>query len=311
MTFNMTRLSRFFVLLAFLCTCASSCSIYEQIFLPYSHKPNPSPREMIQGKKVDGILEERFYKTSVKGPSQRRMLVYLPADYYNSGSKRYPVVYLLHGARGNETAWIHQGEMISTVDSLTRIGRLAASIIVCVNCNQYDTEEQGLNSTFKSLIKAISSVDGAFESSFMRDVVAYVDKEFRTLADKQHRAIAGLSLGSLQSAYITATWPDSFDYVGLFSPIFRTNIKKSEYSGFYNRKNFKQNLKVQFSPEYRPKRYSLMIGTMDLYYRHSEYESVNLAASGYQHDYIVTGGRHDWPNWIAYLKIFLDGVFIE
>ncbi|MCQ2185993.1 MAG: hypothetical protein MJY92_04640 [Bacteroidales bacterium] len=306
----MTKLSRFFVLLAFLCSCASSCSIYEQIFLPYSHKPNPSPLEMTQGMKVEGILEERFYKTSIKGPSQRRMLVYLPADYYSS-DKRYPVVYLLHGARGNETAWILQGEMISTVDSLTRIGRMPASIIVALNCNQYDTEEQGMNSSFKSLVQALSTVDGGFEASFMRDVLPYVDREFRTIPDKQHRAIAGLSLGSLQSAYITATWPDCFDYVGLFSPIFKTNIKKSEHSGFYNRKNFKENMKVQFAPENRPKRYSLMIGRMDLYYRHSEYESVNLAASGYPHDFIVTGGRHDWPNWIAYLKIFLDGVFLE
>lgn len=306
----MTKLSRFFVLLAFLCSCASSCSIYEQIFLPYSHKSNPSPLEMTQGMKVEGILEERFYKTSIKGPSQRRMLVYLPADYYSS-DKRYPVVYLLHGARGNETAWILQGEMISTVDSLTRIGRMPASIIVALNCNQYDTEEQGMNSSFKSLVHALSTVDGGFEASFMRDVLPYVDREFRTIPDKKHRAIAGLSLGSLQSAYITATWPDCFDYVGLFSPIFKTNIKKSEYSAFYNRKNFKENMKVQFAPENRPKRYSLMIGKSDLYYRHSEYESVNLAASGYPHDFIVTGGRHDWPNWIAYLKIFLDGVFLE
>lgn len=68
-----------------------------------------------------GILEECVYHCSVKGPSERRMLVYLPADYYET-STRYPVFYLLHGARGNETSWIMKGDLLQNIDSLTANG---------------------------------------------------------------------------------------------------------------------------------------------------------------------------------------------
>ena len=65
-----------------------------------------------------GIVESRTYRSSVEGPSERRMIVYLPEDYYRENGKSYPVIYLFHGARGNESSWVKDGNIFGMADSL-------------------------------------------------------------------------------------------------------------------------------------------------------------------------------------------------
>ena len=213
-----------FILLPIL-WAACSCSVMHRQPTPADHAgpavyPGYVPR---------GTVEERIYPSSVPGASHRRMIVYLPEGYQDN-TRRYPVVYLLHGARGYETSWIKKGLMLQLTDSLFAGGYAVPSIVVMPNMNQYDNDAD------------------------------YVDAHFRTIPDKAHRAVAGLSIGGLQSAYLSANNPDTFGYVGLFSPVFRANSLPNPFRDFYRK--FRKKLQVQFDEP--PTRYLLMAGKKDI-----------------------------------------------
>ena len=303
-------MKRLLNLILMLCAIAASCSscVIRRVFTAEKGESSISPEAIMESCHPDGIIEDIFHDCSNPGPSKRRLLVYLPADYYRT-DKSYPVVYLLHGARGNESSWIDRGNMIAIVDSLRRDGLMEESIIVLPNMNQYDTEEEGLNSTFKSPVNAFLDTNGAVEEAFVRDVVDFVDAHYRTIADKAHRAIAGLSLGSMQSIFISAHEPDTFDYVGLFSPIFRAPVKNSLFSFFYEKPAVRKLQKIQFDQEHCPKVYAMMIGRMDCYFFHSEMYDMYLTRHKFPHQYIVTSGGHNWNNWDQYLYMFLQMCF--
>jgi len=136
------------------------------------------------------------YKSTVRGPQQRRMFVYLPENYY-ADDTRYPVLYLLHGARGNELSWMEKGQLLDRIDSLKAIGAMEECIVVLPNVNQYDNEEDYGNGRCKNAFQSLFKVDGSTESAFMRDVVAFVDSVYRTRPEKGSRALAGLSIGGM------------------------------------------------------------------------------------------------------------------
>ena len=138
-----------------------------------------------------GIVEEHYHPCSVKGPTQRHLIAYLPADYYES-TQRYPVLYLLHGARGYETSWIRKGKVYQTCDSLWREGKAAPCIVIMPNVNSYIDDYDYEGGRFKDAFESIFEVDGYVESAFMRDVVHFVDSVYRTVPDGAHRAVAGL-----------------------------------------------------------------------------------------------------------------------
>ena len=188
-----------------------------------------------------GILEEQVCKCSVDGPTERRMLVYLPKTYYGS-DKSYPVLYLLHGARGNELSWIEKGDLLHNIDSLNAAGLMREMIVVLPNVNQYDDDRDFNKSRIKGAVESFFETDGAVEAAFVSDVVNAVDSLYRTLPDKEHRAIAGLSIGAMQAMHISANSPDMFGYVGLFSAMVHPVLRKSNYSAFYKDFNDKSSL---------------------------------------------------------------------
>lgn len=307
LTISFNRKASLLALISAAILCCNSCALHK-ILHAEGGRSDISAEEITQTCHPMGIVEDPFHSCSVDGPSKRRLIVYLPADYYTSG-KSYPTVYLLHGARGNEISWVDLGNMIAIVDTLMNQGKIQPAIYVMPNMNQYTTQEQGEHSLFKAPIEAFLDTDGAVESAFVHDVVGFIDSHYRTIADKAHRAIAGLSIGSLQSIYITADSPDTFDYVGLFSPIFKSHISSSKYSDFYDMKAVKQKHKIQFSPEHCPKLYIGMIGRNDFYIFHSEYFRQYLTLNHYPYKFIVTSGGHGWDNWTQYLEDFLPMCF--
>ena len=251
--------------------------------------------------KYDGILEECMHDCSLDGPKKRRMYVYLPADYYET-HKRYPVFYLLHGARGNELSWITKGDILHNVDSLTKTGRMHETIVVLPNVNQYNDDHDFGKSRLKGAIESFFETDGIVEAAFMIDVVSTIDSLYRTVPDKEHRAIAGLSIGAMQSMYISANAPESFGYVGLFSSMVHPVLRKSEYSSFY--KDLKRKLAVQFTEP--PKVYSIMIGKTDIYYPRMKSYSRYLNKMGYPFQMYVTDGGHQWYNWEEFANRFMQ-----
>jgi enterochelin esterase family protein len=254
------------------------------------------------------LVEEQYYPCSVKGPSQRRMIVYLPADYYENREQRYPVFYLLHGARGYETAWIRFGEVYQSADSLWREGLARKCIIVMPNVNQYNDDEDYANARFKDCFESIFEIDGAAESAFTRDVVAFVDSVYRTVPRRSHRAVAGLSIGGYQSLYLGANHPDVFGYVGAMSPYMWGASKPSPYRcRFYSGLNRK--LKRQFE-EYPPYGHYLYVGKWDMMRPQTLRLHNRMMDRGYAHSYATYPGSHDWPEgWTQEFKDMLQKVF--
>lgn len=256
-----------------------------------------------------GIVEELVQPCSVPGPSQRRIIAYLPADYYTSG-KRYPVIYLLHGARGYETSWIRFGEVYQTADSLWAKGTAVPCIIIMPNVNQYnDDRDYDGGARFKDSYESIFEVDGIVESAFMQDVVALVDSVYRTVPDKAHRAVAGLSIGAYQAIYLGTNYPDAFDYFGIMSPYtWCTGHPGRTHHRFFS--HMRRRMKRQFQNP--PKGYYLYAGTWDMARPSTQRLERFMTRRGFPHSYAVYPASHDWPTgWTQEFKDFIQRVFQE
>lgn len=278
------------VLLAIICSCSPGRFASNRQFPAYSISYFP-----------EGCLEEVFYRSSSGGPSQRRMLVYLPAGYYEEDS-RYPVLYMLHGARGNEMSWIAEGRILQNADSLTRSGAMQKTIIVFPNMNRYKDEKDFGKSRQKNAVESAFGLDGGVEAMFMKDVVTTVDSLFRTIPGKDARAIAGLSIGAYQAMHISASFPDGFGYVGIFSPVVHAYTTKGPYRGFY--KGFKKKLEAQFTDP--PEKYSIMSGRNDVFFPRIQRLIMHIENKGYPFEFTASSGGHQWSNWEDYSIRFME-----
>lgn len=254
-----------------------------------------------------GIVEERYHPCSIPGPKERRMIVYLPADYY-SNDECYPVLYLLHGARGYETSWIRFGEVYHTADSLWERGMASKCIIVMPNVNQYNDEADYEGGRFKDAYESILEVDGTVEMSFMKDYVHYVDSVYRTVQDGEHRAVAGLSIGGWQSICFAANYPDEFRNVGAMSPYFWSIGRPG-----YERGRFYHGIRRKMGRQYRespPDVFCLYVGKWDMMRPPTVHFKSFMRRHGYPYDYFVYPESHDWPQgWTQELKDFMQRIF--
>lgn len=272
----------------------SSCSVSR-------YAANTSYPQVSRTLTYDGILEECHYECSIDGPRERRMYVYLPSEYYDT-TARYPVYYLLHGARGNELSWIEKGDLLHNIDSLTSADMMKKTIVVLPNVCQYNDDRDFGKSRIKGAIESFFENDGKVEYSFVNDVVAKIDSTYRTIPQKSHRAIGGLSIGALQSIHISASHPDMFDYVGLYSPMVHPFIKYSKYSSFYSK--LKKRQTAQFATP--PTLYWIMIGKTDFFYPRMNSYCNYLSRKGYKHEYHTSSGGHQWFNWEEYNNMFMQ-----
>ena len=254
-----------------------------------------------------GLVEEVQQPCSVPGPTSRRMIVYLPADYYQT-TQRYPVFYLLHGARGYETSWVRKGKVYQTTDSLWRKGLAERCIVVMPNMNQYNNDDDYEGGRYKDAWESIWEVNGVVEYAFLHDVVQLVDSLYRTIPDKAHRAVAGLSIGGYQSIYIGANHPDEFGYIGAFSPYMWCLGKSNWYRRhFYGRLYCK--LQKQFG-EYEPEGYYLYAGKTDIMRPSTLRVHLHMQRKGYPHTYSKYPSGHDWVRgWIDEYADMLGRVF--
>jgi enterochelin esterase-like enzyme len=168
-----------------------------------------------------GQVREIFYLGKT-GDTQRHCFIYTPPDYDQDPGKRYPVLYLQHGYNENETGWSHQGCAGFIMDNLIAEGKATPFIIVMENGGI--RTRPGL--TPRGAPPAGGSPRGggrgmfdfsAFEHALIEDVIPYVDSHFRTIADQPHRAMAGLSMGGMQTHTIAMAHLDTFSYIGIFS----------------------------------------------------------------------------------------------
>lgn len=234
-----------------------------------------------------GTVSRVWYNSPTLG-MERRMTVYTPAGYETSG-KRYPVFYLLHGMGGDEEAWIALGRTSQILDNLIAQGKAEPMIVVMTNGNasQEAAPGESQNGLVPPAMNLPKTMDGSFEAAFP-DVVKFVDKTYRTKANKKNRAIAGLSMGGYHSLHISKQYPDMFDYVGLFSAAIMPD--KKVQSPIYE--DFDQKLKVQFSK--KPALYWIGIGNTDFLYKANADFRKMLDEKGYKYTYYETSGGHIW-----------------
>ncbi|MCD8282927.1 MAG: esterase [Prevotella sp.] len=250
-----------------------------------------------------GTLSRVWYDSPTLGMS-RRMAVYTPAGYDENGDTRYPVFYLLHGMGGDEEAWPALGRAAQILDNLIAQGKAEPMIVVMPNGNisQEAAPGEGSVGLVVPSSERSTAMEGSFETAFP-DIVNYVDSHYRTIADKHHRAIAGLSMGGFHSLHISKYFPDMFDYVGLFSAAITPfdGVRSPVYEDFEGR------LRIQF--EKKPALYWIGIGNDDfLYEANKEYRSL-LDKGGYPYTYFESDGGHIWRNWRLYLSEFAPLLF--
>ena len=156
-----------------------------------------------------GAVAEVFYRSTSLG-QDRRMHVYTPPGY-EAGTDRYPVLYLLHGASDSDDSWTTVGRANWIVDNAIAAGTAVPMIVVMPNGHAGPTPfvraERG------SLEREIDGLT----TDLLNDIQPLIDARYRTVADRDHRAVAGLSMGGGQTIQLAVTAPERFAYYGVFS----------------------------------------------------------------------------------------------
>ncbi|MGE5126207.1 MAG: alpha/beta hydrolase-fold protein [Betaproteobacteria bacterium] len=168
-----------------------------------------------------GQVREVWYHSKVTG-SWRHALVYLPPGYDEQTKARYGVLYLQHGGGEDETGWIRQGRANFILDNLIAAGSCKPIIVVMAygyarRAGQAPPDLTGKPFGSPEMRKAMQEMAQAFEDDVTQALVPFVDATYRTIADRDHRAMAGLSMGGMQTFQVTLNHLDLFSYIGGFS----------------------------------------------------------------------------------------------
>ena len=249
-----------------------------------------------------GTLSRVWYDSPTLG-QQRRMTVYLPASY--DGKKRFPVMYLLHGHGGDETAWGDLGRASQIMDNLIAEGKCVPMIVVMPNgnptCNaapgwwhegMYTPDGNAFNQR---------GAKATMEESFL-DIVKYVDSHYQTIAKREGRAVTGLSMGGGHTFGISRLYPETFDYYGLQSAATRM-----AFGGSDNQAKFDEQMARLFNS--KPKLYWIAIGKEDFLMQMNNDLRKYLDEKGYKYEYYENDGGHIWRNWRIYLTMFAQKIF--
>jgi len=159
-----------------------------------------------------GLMSQKLYFSSIT-KSWRRCFVYTPPNYEKNTTSRYPVLYLQHGMGEDETGWGAQGKTNLILDNLIA-DKKAVSMIIVMD-NGYASKPSQTAQTAGTPPRGPGF--SAFEEVLTQEIIPMIDTAYRTLADREHRAMAGLSMGANQTIRITMNHLDKFSYIGGFS----------------------------------------------------------------------------------------------
>ena len=247
-----------------------------------------------------GTLSRVWYDSPTLG-QQRRMTVYLPAAY--DGKRRFPVLYLLHGHGGDETAWGDLGRTSQIMDNLIAEGRCEPMIVVMPNGNPTCNAapgwwHEGMYTPDGNAFRE-RGAKATMEESFT-DIVNYIDDHYLTIKKRSGRAVTGLSMGGGHTFGISRLYPETFDYYGLQSAAARFQRGDAQFD--------EQMAKLFAS---KPKLYWIAIGKDDFLMRMNSDLRQYLDSKGYRYEYYENDGGHIWRNWRIYLTMFAQKLFKE
>ena len=255
-----------------------------------------------------GTLSRVWYYSPTLG-QQRRMTVYLPAAY--DGKKHFPVMYLLHGWGGDETAWGDLGRTWQIMDNLIAEGKCAPMMVVMPNGNPTCNAAPGWwhegmyvpdGNAFRD-----RPAKASMEESFM-DIVNFIDSHYQTIAKRSGRAVTGLSMGGGHTFGISRLYPETFDYYGLQSAATQMAL-----GGWLNTQAPKpdSDYDAQMARLFgsKPKLFWIAIGKDDFLMQQNTDLRKYLDSKGYPYEYYENDGGHIWRNWRIYLTLFAQKIF--
>ena len=258
-----------------------------------------------------GSVSEVFY-WSTYTEKMRRCHVYLPAEYYTNPTKKFPVLYLQHGMGENEYGWAEQGHTAQILDNLIAEGKAVPCIIVMDNgLNARRPGEQGGFGGFggprpqrpqgapgqsgprRGGFGGFGGFSEGFKNVLFNDIIPMVEKNYRVIADPQHRAYAGLSMGGMQAREITLANPDKFAYVGSFSSG-AWNVDQVK-----NSEGFAKNVKLLFMSGGGKENMGCEEAAKKIH------DELGMNAVGYS----SPGTAHEWHTWRRSLYQFAQLIF--
>jgi len=222
----------------------------------------------------------------------RHAMVYTPAEY-EKGKKRYPVLYLQHGMGEDETGWSKQGHMQHIMDNLIASKEVVPMIVVMESGDVKAPFRGGDNR------QGFSEYGASFYKVMIQDLIPTVDSKFRTLTDRDHRAMAGLSWGGHQTFDLVLNNMDKFSYMGAFSgAIFGLDVKTA-YNGVFTKPD-EFNKKIHYL--------YLSCGSEENFGTEALVKS--LRDAGIKTDYYVSPGtHHEWLTWRRCFRQFIPHLF--
>ena len=241
-----------------------------------------------------GTVSHPWYDSKILGIN-RRLTVYTPYGYESNPKAKYPVLYLLHGAGGDEEAWSSMGRTAQILDNLIAKGLAKPMIVVMPNGNpnQQAAQTFGLPTTEYDWRDPANR--NLYVQSLVEEIVPFIEKNYRTVAKKSHRAIAGLSMGGGHTIAASGMYPNAFDYICPLSmgaqrtPELDAQLQGIKKAGY--------------------KLYWLACGNTDFLFENANELDAALTANGLEHTYYVSEGGHVWANWRLYLNTFAPLLF--
>lgn len=235
-----------------------------------------------------GQVRSLYYYSKSAG-SFRHAMVYTPAEY-EKGKKKYPVLYLQHGMGEDETGWSKQGHMQHIMDNAIHEGRAVPMIVVM--------ESGDIRAPFG---RGMSHADygASFYPVLLNDLIPYIEANFRVKADRENRAMAGLSWGGKQTFDIVLNNLDKFAWMGTFSAaIFGVDVKNA-YNGIFSRPD-EFNEKIHY--------FSMSCGTEENF--GTERMVNTLREAGINVEFKISEGTaHEWLTWRRGLNEFIPNIF--
>lgn len=261
-----------------------------------------------------GEVRAVWYESKPLG-GPRRMHVYTPPGY-EKGNTKYPVLYLIHGGGDEDSGWSTIGRAGFILDNLLSAGKITPMIVVMPNGSITlpgvpAPMGGGMAATPEAQaerIARISKLHDTFVSDLLTSIIPYVDSTYRTLSDREHRAMAGLSMGGAETLRAAPSNLDKFAYIGVFSMGLQVGSNAGVNSDFVER-----NAKFFADPDKPNKMVKLFwigVGSNDRTVTDGPKRlSDTLKAHDIRHEFHETEGGHTWINWRLYLRDFTQLLF--
>jgi enterochelin esterase-like enzyme len=245
-----------------------------------------------------GEIRKVWYQSSTLG-AQRRAHIYFPPGY-ESGKERYPVFYLLHGGGDEDSGWSTIGRAGFILDNLIAAKKARPMIVVMPN-GSLPRPPAVPGAPPDPAVTA--SLQERFTNELMKDVMPFVEKNYRTLAGRDNRAIAGLSMGGGQTTRVITTYPDQFAYVAVWSagvnPQTSADFEKRAAAFLDNPDKVNKQIKLL----------SVSVGDKDFLFASSKNLAEILEKRRIKHELHISGGGHTWINWRNYLRAYAQALF--